>query len=78
MDNFTCVPVEYEGEFLWCVYERLTDQVVESFYFEEEAQEYIRFLNNGGAFAGWTPAFMLAEFKTQSEQDINEAFNSKL
>ena len=78
MDNFICVPVEYEGEFLWCVYEAATDQVIESFYFEDEALDYIEFVSSGGAFSGWTPTFMLAEFQTQSETDINEAFNSRL
>lgn len=78
MDNFTVVPVEYEGEFLWCVYEKSTDQVIESFYFEDEAQDYMKFCANGGAFAGWTPSFMLVEFETRAKTDINEAFNSRL
>jgi len=78
MNNFSCVPVEYEGEFLWCVYEASTDQVIESFYFEDEALDYIKFVSSGGAFAGWTPQFMMTEFETRAESDINEAFNSKL
>lgn len=74
MDNLVCVPVEHEGEFLWCVFEKATDQVINSFYFEEDAHNYIHFVNEGGAFAGWTPAFIMNEFETKSEDDINEEF----
>lgn len=76
MENLICVPVEHEGEFLWCVFERATDQVINSFYFEEEAHEYIGFINKGGAFAGFTPKFILTEFKTKG--DINDSFNFEL
>lgn len=78
MDNLLCIPVEYEGEFLWCVYEKATEQVIESFYFEDEAQNYIEFVNKGGAFAGWTPPFILTEVRKQSKDDVNQAFNHEL
>lgn len=78
MDNYVCVPVEHENEYLWCVFENNTEQVINSFYFEDEAKEYIKFLNDGGAFNGWTPAFVLNEITIQSEEDINKEFNSKL
>ena len=77
-NNLVCVPVEHNSEFLWCVFEKNTDQVIKSFYFEEEALEYIRFVQTGGAFNGRTPAFMLIEFSTKSKVDINEEFSYKL
>ena len=77
-NNLVCVPVEHNSEFLWCVFEKSTDQVIKSFYFEEEAVEYIRFVQSGGAFTGYTPAFILTEFSTKSKVDINEEFSYKL
>lgn len=76
MDKFACIPVEYEGEFLWCVFEYATDQVVKAFYFEDDAQDYINFLVKGGAFAGWTPPFIVSEIR--SKIDIDEDFNYRL
>ena len=76
MDDFLVVPVEHEGEFLWCVFEKATEQVVNSFYFEEEANDYAKFLANGGAFAGFTPSFILNEFETNRNPDINTGFES--
>lgn len=78
MDKFICLSVEHNGEFLWCVFEQPTEQVINSFYFEEDAHEYIRFLNQGGAFGGWTPAYILNEFKTKRERDINKQFAHRL
>ena len=44
--------------------------VVAEFFFEEDALQLCRFLENGGAFAGHTPSFMLTKVPT----DINDAF----
>ena len=56
---------------LWRVFEESTNQIVAEFWFEDEAQEYCEFLENGGAFAGFTPSFVIK--KTQSG-NINDAF----
>ena len=56
---------------LWHVYETMTHQVISSFFFEEDAQDYCKFLEKGGGFAGFTPSFVLK--KTQSF-NINDAF----
>mgnify|MGYP006272959241 CR=1 FL=1 len=56
---------------LWHVFENTTQQVISTFIFEDDAQEYCRFLEKGGAFAGFTPSFVLK--KTHSI-DINDAF----
>ena len=74
-DNFSIVPIEQSGEFLWCIFEHATDQVIHSFYFEDDAKKYVKFLKSGGAFNGYTPAFILTEFSTQPVDDIDEVFN---
>ena len=56
---------------LWHVYENATQQIITSFFFEDDAMAYSRFLENGGGFAGFTPSFIIK--KTQSI-DINDAF----
>lgn len=55
----------------WHVLESTTEQIINSFLFEEDAQEYCLFLETGGGFAGFTPSFVLK--KTQLG-DINDAF----
>lgn len=76
IDDFACLPIEYDGEYLWCVFEHATQQVVRSFFFEDDAHEYIRFLRSGGAFAGFTPAFVLQDIPT-TRSSINETFASE-
>lgn len=62
---------EFENdEVVWRVHEKATDQVVAEFLFEEDAQEYHEFLEDGGAFAGFTPTFML----TRMALNTNDAF----
>ena len=58
MTNFICLSIELDNDFLWCVYEKRTEQVIKSFYFEDDAREYIQFLGRGGAFDGFTPRFI--------------------
>lgn len=41
------------------VIEKPTDQVIKSFKTRSEAREYLKFLNFGGAWDGWTPNFIL-------------------
>jgi hypothetical protein len=58
---------------LWHVYENATRQIVASFLFEDDALEYMRFVEHGGAFHGFTPSFMLQRVTL----DINQAFASQ-
>jgi hypothetical protein len=44
---------------VWCVNEKKTLQVINSFFFEDEAKKYVKFLEKNGAFDGFTPSFML-------------------
>lgn len=59
---------------VWLVEEESTNQIIDTFWFEDDAIEYCRFLENGGAFAGFTPSFVLK--KTQMI-DTNQAFEMK-
>lgn len=71
---YTFYPEQRSDDFVWCVHENLTDQVVEETFFEEDAQKYMEFLENGGAFAGFTPSFML--IKLNLKENLNEAFSA--
>lgn len=49
--------VEKENKFM--VEEKATGHTVKSFKNKEEAKKYMKFLNLGGGFSGWTPSFIL-------------------
>lgn len=59
MKNYLVEPVQIVDEFVWCVLETTTGQVIKTFFFEDEAVSYMKFLNRGGAFDGNTPPFIL-------------------
>lgn len=61
MDNYHVMPLAVNNDFIWCVMESKTDQLIKAFAFEDEAEEYSEFLNGGGAFDGFTPTFVLRE-----------------
>ena len=58
-----------EDMFFWCVWEKASEQAIDFYYFHEDAIETVKFLENGGAFAGFTPAFILKEMKLQRNVD---------
>ncbi len=73
MRSYTYYPhMTQEEDLVWHVFEEGTKQVVGSFVFEEDAVDLMEWLENGGAFAGWTPAFMLVQAAVHV--DVNEAF----
>ena len=75
MQNYRIVPLKADDfDFIWCVIETSTDQLIKAFEFEDEAEEYCIFLNFGGAFDGWTPTFILQEVVVP--QDLNREFAS--
>jgi len=47
---------QYDG---FQVIERATDQVIKQFYTFDEAHKFRKALQEGQAFDGWTPAFIL-------------------
>ena len=61
MSNYHVLPLNVENDFIWCVMEDKTDQLIKAFAFEDEAEDYAEFLNDGGAFDGFTPSFILRE-----------------
>ena len=73
MNNYYVMPLQAEeNDFIWCVMEEPTQQLISAFAFEDEALKHAKFLNRGGAFAGWTPSFILQE--VVNFQDINQEF----
>jgi hypothetical protein len=77
MKNYTVNPVMTEdNDFVWCVVEEPTDQIIMVFEFEEEAAEYCHFLNVGGAFEGFTPSFILREVVAPIELNYNQKFEA--
>lgn len=77
MDNYYVLPLETEEhDFIWCVMEYQTDQLIEAYEFEDDARDYTKFLNRGGAFAGWTPSFILQEVVVA--RDMNHEFSDFL
>jgi len=77
MNNYHIVPLKTEDfDFIWCVIETSSRQLIKAYEFEDESEEYCKFLNKGGAFDGWTPSFILQEVVMQS--DVNQEFKSFL
>jgi hypothetical protein len=75
MSKYYVLPLETdEHDFIWCVMENQTEQLIQAFGFEEDALEYANFLEDGGAFAGFTPSFVLREVVIQ--KDMNKEFTS--
>lgn len=72
MQNYEVVINE---DFSLSVFETQTFHVIETFFFQDDAEEYAQFLNNGGGFDGWTPYFMLNS--TKNSLDINEIFDAE-
>jgi len=61
MSNYYVLPLAVNDDFIWCVMENKTKQLIKAFAFEDEAEEYSEFLGEGGAFDGFTPTFILRE-----------------
>lgn len=45
------------------VFEIATEQVIKSFSDKTEAKKFLRHLNLGGGFSGWTPTFFMVPVK---------------
>jgi hypothetical protein len=64
------------GDPLFCILENITNQVVDAFLFEDDARNRFDFLKRGGAFDGFTPAFILR--KVLPKSDLNKEFKQML
>ena len=72
MVKYYVEPVHFEDDdFMWCVFETSTRQIIKTYSFEDEAEEYCKFLNRGGAFDGNTPTFVL---RSVAIKEINNTF----
>ena len=65
-----------ENDYIWCVMESNTEQLIRAFEFEDDADSYCEFLTEGGAFDGFTPSFILQE--VANYRDINREFSNIL
>jgi hypothetical protein len=75
MKNYYVMPLQSEEyDFIWCVMERTTEQLIEAYLFKDDAIEYSKFLNNGGGFDGWTPSFILQEVVVS--KNMNQEFSA--
>lgn len=73
MRKYSVEATHIADDFFWNVLEKKTAQVIRTFYFEEDALDMARFMEKGGAFDGYTPAFILNSAQLPSE-DVNEKF----
>jgi hypothetical protein len=63
---------DHDGsDFIWCVFEKTSQQIIKAYSFEDDADTYCRFLNHGGAFDGSTPSFVLRSVAVKA---INHTF----
>lgn len=70
--NYEVVAIQDEEGYFWGITEKKTEQLIETFYFLEDAQDYQQFLERGGAFDGFTPAFILNSFTIP--ESLDESF----
>ncbi len=57
--------VEGEDKALYYIKEVKTDQVIKAFRSFSDARKFLKFLNSGGGFSGWTPSFLLTRTRNQ-------------
>jgi hypothetical protein len=73
MTKYDVVPFKNKNDYLWAVFELATEQVIETFFFEEDAMRMAKHLDRGAGFSGWTPGFLLT--KVAVKEDINRKFS---
>ena len=74
--KYVVASIKVDDEYMWELYESATNQIIDTFYFEDDALETAVFYHNGGGFAGFTPAFMLKSV-TNIVTNVNEEFTRK-
>ena len=72
MEKYTIHEVEHEGILFYCVYENASEQVVDFYVSRDDAVNQKKFLDDDGAFSGFTPSFILKKVTTPEE--INTKF----
>lgn len=59
MTKYTIHSVVHNQEKFFCVYEKMSNQVIDYFLFEDDANSRLEELERGKGFDGFTPAFIL-------------------
>ena len=78
-EKYDILVVKNEDDYFFCLYENATEQAIDFFFFKDDAEEKMNFLNRGGAFDGFTPSFVLKEVALQKTQkEINTNFEQLL
>lgn len=73
MSKYSVIVSHVVDDYVWNVYEHATEQIIDTFFFEEDALEFAEFLEDGGAFDGFTPAFLVNKVQLPKE-NVNQAF----
>lgn len=78
MKKFTIHTVEDDGDFYHCVYEIQTKQLLNYFFFEDDAKDELLKLEKGIGFDGFTPSFILSPIHVNKvdNKNINKKFAS--
>lgn len=83
MMNYSCdrfLDPHDVSEWNYAVRETRTEQVITTFTpgipaYASEARRYTKFLNNGGAFDGFTPSFVLVKVEIPIDQEFASEFS---
>ena len=71
--KYAVIAEQVNGDYFWSVLEKATNQIIYSFYFEEDAVEAKTFYESNGGFDGYTPNFMLRSV-SQYVTNVNDEF----
>lgn len=69
MYKYSVNPVSVNDDFFWQLYENASELIIATFPFREDAAAAANWMENGGAFNGFTPGFILI-----NTRKINEGF----
>ena len=58
-----------EDKGVYNIFETTTEQIVKTFTDNAEARKFLRHLNLGGGFEGWTPTFFLKKVEIKETSD---------
>ena len=64
--NYKMIETSELNCYAYKVLETTTNQIIKTFTLQKEAKEFMRHLNLGGAFDGFTPTFILKTTKNKN------------
>jgi hypothetical protein len=77
MKKYSVKITHASDEYLWNLYEKQTNQVIGTFFFEDDAIEKAQIMEKGGGFDGYTPAFMLIPIPAIGNKSLVEDVNQR-